>query len=514
MKHALILSAPTMAPPPVAAWRSWAVAAGTITLLVVPSLTLATVSILVILQTTLLVICNLPATRRTMAAPRARRAASRGPAGRLSVHIAARNEPPDVLIPTLETLRQQVRVPEYEVVVIINNTPSPELWQPIEDWCNAAGLRFRLVRRDNVTGAKAGALNIALEQTGAAISHIVVLDADYQVVPEFLAMIDEELRATGADFLQFPQAYRHVSPRTNGLSCELAEYFDRHARAANVADAMLLTGTLSVIGRDALVAVGGWPSRSCTEDAELGTRLIAAGFRGVFIDRVVGRGLMPLDLRNLHRQRHRWAAGNARVLIGVLRRWLGTGRGAGAGLLQRLLVVAQLAAWLNLGAVAVVTLIVGVVQAGIGRLTGNASAVPDATILFSAATMVLILIAAAYPVLHGIRPPVPVSVRFQALASRLSMVPIAACATIAGTQSRSQEFRITAKICPGSGAAGVDMTLLVTASLGALLILIAAFWRDPVVALAGMLMLLPPVGGLAIRAPLSRYAADVAERRA
>ena len=351
--------------------RVWPVAIVAVAIMLVPSLTLAVSALTMLLQLSLSCVCNLSPARRPDAAARIPDAGVEASVTRLCVHIAARNEPPGVLIATLESLREQVGAPDHEVIVIINNTPARNLWQPIEDWCRAAGPRFRFVRRDNVTGAKAGALNIALAQTDASASHIVVLDADYRVVPGFLAMVGRELRATGADFIQFPQAYRHMSPRTEGLSFELAEYFDRHARAANLAHAMLLTGTLSVIRRDALAAVGGWPSQSCTEDAELGTALIAAGYRGVFVDRIVGRGLMPLDLRNLHRQRARWAAGNARVLVEALRRWRRGGRDAGAGPFQRLLVVAQLATWLNLGAIAVVTLILGVGQAAIGGWTGQ-----------------------------------------------------------------------------------------------------------------------------------------------
>ena len=514
MKHASHTTLPLVAPTRAASPGMVAGVIMGVAILLVPVLTLAVAAGTLVLQAILIAICNLTSARRGDAPARDHRAAARAPAPWLSIHIAARNEPPEVLIATLESLREQVRAPDHEVIVVINNTPSPKHWHPIADWCRPAGPRFRFLRRDNVFGAKAGALEIALQHTAAATSHIVVLDADYRVVPEFLSLIGQELNATGADFLQFPQAYRHMSARTAGLSFELAEYFNRHARAANLADAMLPTGTLSVIRRDALKAVGGWPTRSCTEDAELGTALIAAGYRGVFVDRVVGRGLMPLDLRNLHRQRARWAAGNARVLVEALRRWLPGGRDAGAGPLQRLLVVAQLATWLNLGAIAVVTLIAGVGQAAIGGWTGQGAALADATILLSAATMALILLATVYPMLSATLPRVPVAVRLQALASRLSMVPVAACATIEGVRHKRQEFRITAKTRPSGAAMRLDGPLFLTASLGVALITVAVLSGDPVIALAGGLLLLPPLGGLAIQAPLSRYAADVSAQEA
>lgn len=471
-----------------------------------PHLTLCVAALIISVQAVMILICNMPVPAHRSASLRKLPDADCIIA-RLSVHVVARNEPPDVLISTLQALSCQTGAPDHEIVVVINNTPSEHLWQPVETWCYEAGPRFRFVRRDNVVGAKAGALNIALDHTDRRMTHVVVLDADYQVVPGFLGLVAQTLRRTDAAFIQFPQAYRHIVQDTEGLAFELAEYFNRHARAANLADAMLLTGTLSVIRREALVAVGGWPGRSCTEDAELGVTLIAAGYRGVFVDREVGRGLMPLDLANLHGQRKRWAAGNTRVLTGVLRNKCG-----GDGPWQCLLVVAQLAAWLNFGAVAVATLIIGAVQAQIAVWSGLPSAVPDVTVLLSVLTLFLILIATVWPILRTARPHRTIAVRFQALASRLSMAPVAACATLWGCQGKQQVFRITAKVPAMGVSSGLGTTLILTAALGISLVLVAALSRDPAIGAAALFLLLPPVGGLFILRPLSRYAAHVAEK--
>ncbi len=48
--------------------------------------------------------------------------------------------------------------PNLECVVVINNTPDPALWRPVEDHCRALGERFKFVRVDNLAGYKAGAL--------------------------------------------------------------------------------------------------------------------------------------------------------------------------------------------------------------------------------------------------------------------------------------------------------------------------------------------------------------------
>ncbi|MDT8855726.1 glycosyltransferase family 2 protein [Paracoccaceae bacterium Fryx2] len=481
-------------------------------LAVVPLFTAIAAAAVLVAQSVLALVCNGHQFRKTAAAPRATRPGAMAASGiKLSVHVPAHKEPAPVLIATLASLRHQPGAPPHEIVVIVNNTSDPALWQPVQAWCAGAGPQFRFLRRDGVTGAKAGALNIALAATDPATSHVVVVDADYQVTPGFLATVASELARTKADFIQFPQAYRHLTPATEGLSFELADYFNRHARAANLAHAMLLTGTLSVISRPALTAVGGWPGESCTEDAALGCGLIAAGYTGVFIDRVVGRGLMPLDLAGLHTQRHRWAAGNARVLVATAWRWTAAGRRA-ASPLHRSLVVSQLAAWLNLGALACALLVAGLVQTGLGLSPAQGFDAPAATITLSVGTLALILCGAVVPLLRpdDLRTRWPV--RFGALLSRVAMLPVSAGATLSGLSTRPQAFRVTPKHVVRSRRDRVNVPLLV-AGIAAVLVMALGLWqRDGAAVCAGALLLLPPACARFPRRSLATYAETVAAK--
>ena len=80
---------------------------------------------------------------------------------RVSIHVPAHAEPPEVVIATLESLAR-LDYPNFEVLVIDNNTADPALWRPVEAHCQALGERFRFLRVEGITGAKAGALNYAL----------------------------------------------------------------------------------------------------------------------------------------------------------------------------------------------------------------------------------------------------------------------------------------------------------------------------------------------------------------
>lgn len=226
-----------------------------------------------------------------------------------SVHVPIYAEPPGVVITTLAALAAQ-DWPAFEVIVIDNNTADPALWQPVETWC-AGRARFTFRHRMGVRNAKAGALDIALDLTDPAATHVVVVDADYVTAPEFLRRAADIIaRHPGASAVQFPQAYRRAD-RAPGLAADFGRFFTTEAPVAAQAGVMLLTGTMSVIAREGLR--GGWTTRSITEDAEMGLQLIGAGGRIVLSDEVMGRGLMPLTRDGLTRQRTRWVVGNLQV---------------------------------------------------------------------------------------------------------------------------------------------------------------------------------------------------------
>ncbi len=265
----------------------------------------------------------------------------------VSVHVATHNEPPAMVIDTLNAL-SNLDYPNFEVIVIDNNTVDRALWQPVVDHMTRLGSRFRFVHVDGVKGAKAGALNIALTMTNSQARYVAIVDADYQVTPDFLSCATASC-AEGFDFVQFPQSYRRCEG-AEAVCSELRDYFTIFPAAANRTGASLLTGTLSLISIASLRGVGGWPTRSITEDAELGVTLWHAGARGRYVDRIAGSGLLPLDLAGLRQQRRRWAAGNVQTLLYSV---VGKGFMPRSGIAA---IIAQLTAWTNFLAVPLTTL--------------------------------------------------------------------------------------------------------------------------------------------------------------
>jgi cellulose synthase/poly-beta-1,6-N-acetylglucosamine synthase-like glycosyltransferase len=260
---------------------------------------------------------------------------------RVSIHVPCCNEPAEIVIATLDALAL-LDWDNYEVICLDNNTPDPADWRPLEEHCRRLGSRFRFYHCDAIKGAKAGALNRALELTDPRSEYVAVVDADYRVQPHFLHCAHTYLADHSLSHVQFPQAYRNNCDRAAGIARDFSHYFDVFMPTANDTGATLLTGTMSVIRRSVLEEVGGWSAASVTEDAELGARLAIAGHSGCFVPEVLGHGLLPATLETMQSQRRRWVHGNASTLFRLsLADWKRLGRTRVIG------VVAQLTAWFN-----------------------------------------------------------------------------------------------------------------------------------------------------------------------
>ena len=94
----------------------------------------------------------------------------------VSLQIAAYNEPSDMLIQTIQSL-EAIDYPNFEVVVIDNNTKDREVWGPVDEYCQGRE-RVSFYHVDNVSGYKAGALNLVLREHVDPRAEIVgVIDA-------------------------------------------------------------------------------------------------------------------------------------------------------------------------------------------------------------------------------------------------------------------------------------------------------------------------------------------------
>lgn len=253
----------------------------------------------------------------------------------VSIHLPCHNEPPEMVIQTLASLaRMDYR--NFEVLVIDNNTVREDVWKPVERYvarlnehdCETRGdrggsalpPRFRFFHLDNWPGFKAGALNFALGETAGRAEIVGVVDADYVVDHDWLKLTVAHFEVPRVAVVQCPQAHRDWQHNAfqRMTSWEYDGFFRIGMHHRNERDAIIQHGTMTLVRRRALVETGGWSEWCICEDAELGLRLMNAGWETRYIDEVLGRGLTPSNFAGYKSQRFRWAFGAMQILK---RRW-------------------------------------------------------------------------------------------------------------------------------------------------------------------------------------------------
>ncbi|MGE4221655.1 MAG: glycosyltransferase family 2 protein, partial [Alphaproteobacteria bacterium] len=117
-------------------------------------------------------------------------------------------------------------------------------------------------------------------------------------------------------FVQAPQDHRdgHQSPFKRMINWEYAGFFNIGMVQRNEDNAIIQHGTMTLIRRAALEGTGRWGQWCIVEDAELGLRMLEAGWESVYVNHSFGHGLSPDSFAGYKRQRFRWAYGAMQIL--------------------------------------------------------------------------------------------------------------------------------------------------------------------------------------------------------
>ncbi|MEE8405481.1 MAG: glycosyltransferase [candidate division Zixibacteria bacterium] len=233
---------------------------------------------------------------------------------KVSLHVPAYNEPPDMVIQTLDALAK-LDYPNYEVLVIDNNTTDEKLWKPLKEHSEKLGFTF--IHLENWPGFKSGALNYGLTKTDADAEIVGIIDADYVVEPDYLKDLVGYFADSETAFVQTPQDYRDIDRNDKfALSCYYSyRYFFAISMATrNERNGIIFGGTMGLIRRKVLEELGGWDEWCITEDAEISLRMLNMGYNSIYVDQSYGKGLMPLNYEGLKKQRFRWAFGGMQIL--------------------------------------------------------------------------------------------------------------------------------------------------------------------------------------------------------
>lgn len=388
-----------------------------------------------------------------------------GFAPKVSIHIPAHREPPEMLKATLDAVAR-LDYPNFECVVVINNTPDPAFWRPIEDHCRELGERFKFINQDNVSGYKAGALRLALTHTADNADVIGVIDADYVVRPDWLKNLVPAFADPKVGMIQAPQDHRD-GDRTimhHIMNGEYAGFFDIGMVQRNEANAIIVHGTMCLMRRAALISVGGWSSDTIVEDCDLGLLVLEHGWQIHYTNRRYGHGLLPDTFDAYKKQRYRWAYGGFQILRKHWR-YLLPRTNALTHDQKREFAVGWLN-WLGAESIGVVVAILNLVWIPVVAFAGIA--IPDKilTVPILAAFLVTLM---HFVSLYRLRVAIPSVQMFGAVIAAMSVQWTVARAVGCGVWKESLPFTRTAK--GGTTRKGADFPAFWEAVVGALLLI-------------------------------------------
>ena len=231
----------------------------------------------------------------------------------VAVLIPTYNEPAEVLLPTIAAA---VALEPAHRTLVLDDGNRPQIARL------ARHLGAEYVTRPEHVHAKAGNLNHALEQLDVDL--VAILDADHVAAPGFLRRTMPYFVDEGLALVQTPQdfynqdSFEHVadrrSPRDRLLFSEQAVFYREIQPGKNRWGAAFWCGTGAVVRTSALASVGGVTTTSVTEDIQTTIRMHRRGWRTVYHDEVLARGLAATTSQQYALQRHRWCTGAMQVL--------------------------------------------------------------------------------------------------------------------------------------------------------------------------------------------------------
>ncbi len=249
----------------------------------------------------------------------------------VDVFIATHNEPVEILYKTVNACTFMDYPDKKKVhIYLCDDGGRPE----VEDLARQFGIGY-LGFPENKE-AKSGNLNNALSKTSSPL--IATFDADmipqhtflmktipYFLLPKFIEengvwrpRRDDEFRRKDRlklGLVQTPQSFYNPDLFQFNLYAEQGipneqDFFSREVNILrNASNAVAYTGSNTVISRKGIEEIGGFPTKTITEDFETSIRLQQAGYITYATQEVQAAGLTTTTIPAMVKQRIRWARG-------------------------------------------------------------------------------------------------------------------------------------------------------------------------------------------------------------
>ena len=186
--------------------------------------------------------------------------------------------------------------------------------------CARRGVEY--IARPSHAHAKAGNLDYAYRCSSGTF--ILLLDADFQVLPKFLLRtLGFLLYRSDVGIVQTPQCFRNADSVSENLSVHVPDeqrfFMAVTQPSRDYWGNAFCVGTGCVIRRSVLDAMGGFPKQTITEDLELSYAALLHGQRTLYLNETLAFGLAPESVLEFIKQRVRWCVGTMQQL------WISTG---------------------------------------------------------------------------------------------------------------------------------------------------------------------------------------------
>jgi len=230
----------------------------------------------------------------------------------VSVQIPVFNDP--VAVRCVEACLSFVYPASRYEIMILDDSNDPETTRLLSNIAELNPGRVVLVRRTRRTGYKPGALVAAMPLTRGEL--IAIFDADFVPAPDLLGALVAPFSDRRVAIVQGRQGFLNAH---QGIVARFASYLlaVQHHVIMPVAaqyNAVLFCGTAGVLRRLAIDDAGGWNTGSVTEDSDLSVRILARGWKSIYLPKETPSEL-PTTLPAFLKQQTRWCFGGLRVFI-------------------------------------------------------------------------------------------------------------------------------------------------------------------------------------------------------
>lgn len=206
-----------------------------------------------------------------------------------------------------------------------SNDETTEIVERLLPELNASGIDFKLIRRENRIGFKAGALNFGLNM--AKGDFIAIFDADFVINPEFLKRTICHFGQSDVGCVQ--TRWEHINRGQNILTKLQAFGLDGHFSVEQVGrnksnHFINFNGTAGIWRKETIIDAGGWQHDTLTEDLDLSYRAQIKKWRFVYLEDVAAPSELPVAITAVKSQQFRWTKGGAENFVKNFKRLIFT----------------------------------------------------------------------------------------------------------------------------------------------------------------------------------------------